>query len=257
MGPDVPTRPVNSGGGPCGPPNPVNSGGGPCGPPNPLARRSLPEEFLEATLVAVVLALFVRTFLFQAFVVPSPSMEKTLLAGDHVVVNKFVFSPAAATALDPILPRRAVRRGDVVVFKFPEDPRRDFVKRVVAVAGDTLEIRDKLVFVNNRQEKNPRADHSDKRLWGDDADLPEALRRRDQVALLRVPPHSIFAMGDNRDNSYDSRFWGPVPAANLKGRPLAVYWSYPQDAVGSRWPIRWIKEFFTATRWSRTFEPVR
>jgi len=230
---------------------------GPDVPPRPLTRRALFEEFLEATLVAVVLALFVRTFLFQAFVVPSPSMETTLLAGDHVVVNKFVFSPRAAAALDPILPRRAVRRGDVIVFKFPEDPRRDFVKRVVALAGDSLEIRDKLVFVNNRAENQPLAAHSDRRLWGDDPDLPESLRRRDQVASLRVPPESFFALGDNRDNSYDSRFWGPVPASNLKGRPLMVYWSFPQESVGSRGPFRWIKEFFAATRWSRTFQSVR
>ena len=230
---------------------------GPDVPPRPLRRRGLAEEFLEATLIAVVLALFVRTFLLQAFVVPSPSMEKTLLAGDHVVVNKFAFGPRAAGALDPILPRRAVRRGDVVVFKFPEDPRRDFVKRVAALPGDTLEIRDKIVFVNNRPEKQPRAIHSDVRLWADDPDLPESLRRRDQVPFLRVPPQSYICLGDNRDNSYDSRFWGPVPAAYLKGRPLLVYWSYPQEAVGSRWPVRWIKDFFMATRWGRTFLAVR
>jgi len=231
--------------------------GDPAVPRGPLARRTTPAEYLEATLVAVVLALFVRTFLFQAFVVPSPSMERTLLAGDHVMVNKFVFGPRAAAALDRFLPRRPVRRGDVIVFKFPEDPRRDFVKRAVALPGDSLEIRDKMLFVDSRRENEPRATHSDARLWGDDPDLPEALRRRDQVSALRVPPDSFFAMGDNRDNSYDSRFWGPVPAGNLKGRPLLIYWSHPPDVAGSRQPLRWIGDFFSQTRWSRTFLAVR
>jgi len=226
-------------------------------PRGPRARRAVLAEFLEATLVAVILALFVRTFLFQAFVVPSPSMESTLLAGDHVLVNKFVFGPRAAPALDRFLPRRPVRRGDVIVFKFPEDPRRDFVKRAVALAGDSLEIRDKMLFVNNRRENEPPASHSDARLWRDDPDLPESLRRRDQVAGLRVPPGSFFAMGDNRDNSYDSRFWGPVPGGNLKGRPLMVYWSHPPDIAGSRQPLRWLRGLFSQTRWSRTFLAVR
>jgi signal peptidase I len=225
--------------------------------PRPLTRRAVPAEFLEATLVAVVLALYVRTFLFQAFVVPSPSMERTLLAGDHVLVNKFVFGPRGAPALDRFLPRRAVRRGDVIVFKFPEDPRRDFVKRAVALPGDSLEIRDKMLFVNNRRENELLASHSDARLWRDDADLPESLRRRDQIAALRVPPDSFFALGDNRDNSYDSRFWGPIPAGNLKGRPLLIYWSHPPDVAGSRQPIRWLRDFFSQTRWSRTFLQVR
>jgi signal peptidase I len=230
---------------------------GPDVPPRPLTRRSTAADFLEATLIAVVLALFVRTFLFQAFVVPSPSMENTLLAGDHVVVNKFVFGPRSASALDRLLPRRAVRRGDVIVFKFPEDPRRDFVKRVAALPGDSLEIRDKMLFVNNRRDEQPRASHTDARLWPDDSDLPESLRRRDQVPALRLPPDCFFALGDNRDNSYDSRFWGPVPAGNVKGRPLLIYWSHPSDVAGSRQPLRWIREFFSETRWSRTFLPVR
>jgi signal peptidase I len=151
-----------------------------------------------------------------------------------------------------------VRRGDVIVFKFPEDPRRDFVKRAVALPSDTVEIRDKTVFVNGRYENEPRALHSDSRVWPDEPQLPEALRRRDQIAPLRVPAQSYFALGDNRDNSYDSRFWGPVPASNLKGRPLLVYWSHPAGDGGRRpGPIGWIADFFVSTRWSRTLLPVR
>ena len=139
-------------------------------------RRSQPRELLDAVLVAVVLALFVRTFLVQAFVVPTPSMEKTVLAGDHVVVNKFLFAPSAVGGLDRLLPRRPVRRGDLIVFKFPEDPRRDFVKRAVALAGDAVEIRSKQVFVNGSPEAGTAAFHSEARVWPDDPELPEGLR---------------------------------------------------------------------------------
>ena len=237
MGPDVSARPLS---------------------PPAAVRPSSPRELLDAILVAVVLALFVRTFLVQAFVVPTPSMEKTVLAGDHVVVNKFLFGPSAFGRLDWLLPRRPVRRGDLIVFKFPEDPRRDFVKRAVALAGDAVEIRSKQVFVNGPPEPGTAAFHSEARVWPDDPELPEGLRRRDQVALLVVPPGTYFALGDNRDNSYDSRFWGPVPAANLKGRPLFVYWSYPPgEAQRHSGALGGIAAFFTGTRWSRTLLPVR
>jgi signal peptidase I len=233
MGPDVPARPLKAGG-----------------------RRSLASEFLETSLAAVVFALFVRTFLLQAFVVPSSSMERTVLAGDHLLVNKFVFGPRALAALDRWLPRRAPRRGEVIVFKFPEDPRRDFVKRVVALPGDGVEIRDKVVFVNGHQEEDPRALHGDARVWPDHPDVPDALRRRDQAAPFQVPSAALFALGDNRDYSYDSRFWGPAPLASLKGRPLFVYWSYPPDG-GRRGPVERIADFFAVTRWSRTLLSVR
>jgi signal peptidase I len=245
MGPDVSAHPLT--------PPAADSPGVPA--PAPM---SLPRELFESVLVAVVLALFVRTFLIQAFVVPTPSMENTVLTGDHVVVNKFLFGPAAIPWLDRLLPRRPVRRGDLIVFKFPEDPRRDFVKRTVAIAGDVVEIRNKEVFVNGRREAGKAAFHSEARVWPDDPELPEGLRRRDQIPLLVVPPETCFALGDNRDNSYDSRFWGPVPAANLKGRPLFVYWSYPPGGAARRsGAFGWLADFFASTRWSRTFLPVR
>ena len=245
MGPDVSARPLS--------PAPAVLRGFPY-----AARRSQLRELLEAILVAVVLALFVRTFLVQAFAIPTPSMEKTVLAGDHVVVNKFVFAPRAVAALDRLLPRRPVRRGDLIVFKFPEDPRRDFVKRAVALPGDTIEIRDKTVLVNGRGESAAGAFHSEARVWPDDRDVPDGLKRRDQFPLSEVPPETYFAMGDNRDNSYDSRFWGPVPAANLKGRPLLVYWSCPPGGGPRRGAaFGRIADFFASTRWSRTLQPVR
>ncbi|HEX5856071.1 MAG TPA: signal peptidase I [Thermoanaerobaculia bacterium] len=246
MGPDVPARPLTT----------AETGGLRSSAAG--SRRTHPLEFAEAVLVAVVLALFVRTFLLQAFVVPSPSMEKTVLIGDHVIVNKFIFAPRALPAIDRLLPLRAVRRGDVIVFKFPEDPRRDFVKRAVALPADTVEIRNKTVFVNGRREIEPRALHSDPRVWPDEPPLPEGLRRRDQAPPFPVPAQSYFALGDNRDNSYDSRFWGPVPVSHLKGRPLFVYWSHPASEDRRRpGPVGWIVDFFESTRWSRTFLPVR
>lgn len=247
MGPDVPARALTA----------AEIGGLPR-PSAAESRRSNPLEFAEAVLVAVVLALFVRTFLLQAFVVPSPSMEETVLVGDHLIVNKFIFAPQALPALDRLLPCRPVRRGDVIVFKFPEDPRRDFVKRAVALPADTVEIRDKTVFVNGRPEIEPRALHSDPRVWPDEQRVPEGMRRRDQIPPFPVPAQSYFALGDNRDNSYDSRFWGTVPASHLKGRPLVVYWSHPAGG-GRRRPgaAGWLADFFASTRWSRTLLPVR
>ena len=208
--------------------------------------------------MAVILALFVRTFLVQAFVVPTSSMEKTVLAGDHVVVNKFIFGPRGIGALDRLLPRRPVRHQDLIVFKFPEDPSRDFVKRAVGLPGDIMAIRDKTVYVNERPEAGAGPFHSESRIWPDDGDLPEGLRRRDQLHPFGVPEQTYFALGDNRDSSYDSRFWGAVPEANLKGRPLFVYWSYPPGGEARRrGPLGWISDFFASTRWLRTFLPVR
>jgi signal peptidase I len=212
-------------------------------------------EYADVVLVAVVFALFVRTFLVQAFVVPSPSMENTVLVGDHLVVNKFVYAPHRWAG---ILPYREVRRGDVFVFKFPEDPRRDFIKRAVAASGDTLEIRDKAVFVNGEKQSEPRALHSESRVWPDDRDLPDSLRRRDQMPPTRILPETIFAMGDNRDASYDSRFWGPVPAANVKGRALFVYWSLAPPSSSAPPGLKGaLTGFLARTRWARTFSVVQ
>jgi signal peptidase I len=153
-----------------------------------------------------------------------------------------------------------VRRGDVLVFKFPEDPRRDFIKRTVALPGETVEIRDKVISVEGVRLDEPEVYHSDDRVWPDDPALPDSYRRRDQAHPFTVPPASYFALGDNRDNSYDSRFWGPVPAANLKGRALFVYWSFPLEPATQR-SVRELLtialNFFKKTRWERTLLPVR
>jgi signal peptidase I len=171
-------------------------------------------------------------------------MEKNVLAGDRLLVNKFLYAPRDGP-LARGLPSRPVRRGDVVVFRFPEDPTRDFLKRVVGLPGETVAIRDRTVFVDERPLPEPYVFHADDRIWPDDPAIPEEKRRRDQLPPTRVPPGAYFVLGDNRDDSSDSRQWGPVPATNLVGRALFVYWSLaPGDSV-------------VRTRWDRAFLPVR
>ncbi len=209
-------------------------------------RRPLRER-ADPIVAAVVFALFARTFLFQAFAVPSRSMEKNVLTGDRLLVNKFVYAPLEPP-LARLLPARPVRRGDIVVFRFPPDPARDFIKRVVGLPGETVEIRDRRVLVDGRPLNEPYVFHADDRVWPDDPNIPEEKRRRDQLPPTRVPEGAYFVMGDNRDDSSDSREWGPVPEGNLVGRALFVYWSLPPD-VGIAGIAR--------TRWDRTFLPVR
>ena len=241
MGPDVHGREVTT-----GPPA--------CGPRPGLRERADP------VLAAIVFALFARTFLFQAFEVPSPSMEKNVLTGDRLLVNKFLLAPRSSP-LDPVLPSRGVRRGDIVVFRFPEDPRRDFLKRVVGLPGETVAIRDKRVFVDGRLLDEPYAFHSDDRVWPDDPSVPDDRRRRDQLAPKGVPEGSYFVMGDNRDDSNDSRYWGAVPEGHIEGRALFVYWSLlprGSDAPsGARAVARLPFDLLRRTRWGRLFRPVR
>jgi signal peptidase I len=231
MGPDVHAGPLT---------------GGPAAAAVP-ARRCLAREYLEAILVSVILALFVRTFLLQAYVVPTASMEDNILVGDHLVVNKFIYAPGRGP-LTRFLPQRRVRQADVFVFKFPEDAGRDFVKRAIALPGDIVEIRDKVVYVNQTPLREPGVTHGDPNVF--------AAGRRDQFGPIRVPEGQIFALGDNRDRSNDSRFWGTVPVANVKGRALLVYWSAPPETGNRSLPGR-IADFFRKTRWNRTLRPVR
>jgi len=235
------------------------------GTPGGAAGRASPRpvrERLDAILAAVIFALFARTFLFQAFDVPTGSMEKSVLTGDLVLVNKFVYAARGGRLLGRLLPARELRRGDVVVFRFPEDPRRDFIKRVVALPGETVAIRDKRVWVDGRQvAEPPSAFHADDAIWPDDSQIAESRRRRDQLPPLRVPDGAYFVMGDNRDDSNDSRFWGPVPAAFIEGRALLVYWSVaPRSSAaaatgGGRMasPIDWLRR----ARFDRVLLPVR
>lgn len=186
-------------------------------------------EYAESILWAVVLALVIRTCVIQSFKIPSGSMEDTLVIGDCLLVNKFIYGirvPLTDLRLPGI---RDPQRGDVVVFRYPEDRSKDFIKRLIGMPGDEILVRDKRVYVNGALYKNPHEVHKDPRI------LPRELASRDNFGPVRVPANAYFMMGDNRDNSYDSRFWGFVPKADLVGMAFIKYWSWDQ----SRWLPRW------------------
>jgi signal peptidase I len=229
-------------------------------------KKSVTREYYEAILVAFILALFVRTFVFENFKIPSRSMEDGLLVGDHLVVNKFIFSEHWDSPLHALLPYRPLERGDVVVFKFPLEPRRDFIKRCVALAGDTVEIRDKQLFVNGLPRDEPYAVFKKDSLLPNTSAVPPSLRTRDNFGPYTVPPGTVFCLGDNRDNSHDSRFWGPVPVENVKGRAVLIYWSFESPPSDGQWRsfghrLRQLADvfvnFFTKTRWERQFMLIR
>jgi signal peptidase I len=224
-------------------------------------------EYLEALLIAVVFAVFARTFVVQAFKIPSGSMEQNLLIGDHILVNKFIYGAAPTELERRLLPVRPIRRGDVVVFKFPEDPARDFIKRCVGLPGDRVELREKRLFINgDRVEDDSYTYHLDQRTYRPSVFYSNDLRHRDNFGPYTVPDRQYFCLGDNRDNSNDSRFWGPVPAANVKGRAFIIYWSFDGEGESGEWQGVWGKAkqlgrvaggFFSKTRWSRSFHVVR
>ena len=238
-------------------------GGAPAHPaPRPSRGFALLREYLEAVLVAVVFALFVKAFLFEAYNIPSGSMEQNLLVGDHVVVDKLAWAPRNLP-WGPLLPRREIVRGDVVVFRGPEDPGRDFIKRAVAFGGETVEIRGKRLFVGGVERDEPYVVHRDPALLTGVV-VPASLRGRDEMAPRTLPAGTFLALGDNRDESRDSRTWGPVTRRLVKGRALFVYWSVrppPEPFAGRGAAVRRVLDgavhFFSRTRWERTLQVVR
>ena len=230
-----------------------------------MSKHHVFREYYEAILVAVIFTLFARTFAAQAFKIPTGSMEDNLLVGDHLFVNKFIYAPHWDTPLHRLLPYRDIQRGDVVVFKYPQDPERDFIKRAVALGGDSVEIRVKDLSVNGTREVNPHLIHRDPQVIPDSPALPASIRNRDNFGPFTVPSGFVFCMGDNRDNSYDSRFWGPVPRTYFKGRALFIYWSYEAQPNSHEWRGWWDRlqqlasvgvHFFSRTRWQRSFSLV-
>jgi signal peptidase I len=186
-------------------------------------------EYAEAIGMALLLALFIRTFIVQAFKIPSGSMIPTLQIGDHILVNKLAYGIRVPLWGHYLLDFGKVQRGDVIVFIFPEDRSKDFIKRVVGVAGDTVEIRGKKIYINGQQVQDPHAHFE-----GDDPQniLPAS---RDDYGPTKVPENHLFVMGDNRDRSYDSRFWGFVNLDDVRGKAFLIYWSW--DGA-DRW-VRW------------------
>ena len=208
----------------------------------PGKRKGKVREYAEAFGVALVIALIVRTLLLQAFKIPSSSMENTLLVGDHIFVNKFIYGYHVPYTKGRILSFSTPKRGDILVFVFPEDPSKDFIKRVIAVPGDTVEIRQKALLVNGNPVDEPYARYAD----GRNAD--GFLRARDNMAPVRVPEGKLFMMGDNRDRSYDSRFWGFVDMEAVIGKALFIYFSIDWNQ-GIRWMEVWRYPEFV--RWNR------
>ena len=189
-------------------------------------------ENIEALLIAVVLALFIRAFVVQAFKIPSGSMKDTLLIGDYILVNKFIYGVKIPFTDITVIPIKNPKRGDIIVFKYPEDPSKDFIKRVVGVAGDTIEIRNKQVFVNGELQTGPYEVHKDAAVYArNDPRGPE----RDNYGPITVPENKLFMMGDNRDRSNDSRFWGFVDVKAVRGKAFMIYWSWNKEDFGVRW----------------------
>jgi signal peptidase I len=188
-----------------------------------VSKKHIVREYAESIIVAILLALVIRTFVIQAFKIPSGSMEDTLQIGDHLLVTKFLYGTKIPFTDTKILKIRDPQRGDVVVFEYPEDPSKDFIKRVVGLPGDVVEGREKKVFVNGKPFENPHEVHKEQEI------IPKAQNPRDTFGPVTVPAGSYFVMGDNRDRSYDSRFWGFVKSSKIKGKALIKYWSWDSE----------------------------
>ncbi|MBU1343048.1 MAG: signal peptidase I [Proteobacteria bacterium] len=188
-------------------------------------------ENTEAVIIAIIIAMFIRTFILQAFKIPSGSMLETLQIGDQILVNKFIYGVKIPfTAGKVLFPVKEPQKGDIVVFKFPEDPSKDFIKRVIATGGDTVEIINKKLYVNDKPvEDEIYAKYEDSRI------ITGMRSPRDNKEKFMVPENKLFVMGDNRDNSHDSRFWGFVDLTAVRGKAFIIYWSWNKDKFGVRW----------------------
>jgi signal peptidase I len=230
-------------------------------------------DFITEWSINILILLFGTTTLVQAFIVPTPSMDTTVRVGDHLLVDKLSYAPPGSISRY-FLPYTEPKRGDIIVFRYPMDISQNYVKRVVGVPGDHIKVVDKVVFLNGKPLTEPYIQHISPGIepyrdnfpsspWG-----PVYDRARQMLAdhvvngELVVPPDSFFAMGDNRDNSLDSRYWGFVPRENIIGKPLVIFWSY--DAPTEDWVdynanhfIDLATNFFKKTRWDRTLKLVR
>ena len=216
-------------------------------------RKSTVREYFESIVITAIIALFATTFVIQAFKIPTGSMEKNLLIGDHLLVNKFVYGIHSGF-WGKILPYKELKRGDVIVFKYPKDPTVAYVKRLMGVPGDKLEMIGRTVYINDKPLTEPYTQYID----------PGSVY--EHYGPYYVPQGQYFAMGDNRDNSQDSRFWGFVPRDHILGKALVIYWSYetPRDEYLQTSVSDKAKQFtdvflnfFTKTRWRRTLKIIR
>jgi len=236
--------------------------------------RDVKRGFVAEWTVTIILLLFATTTLVQAFVIPSASMEDTLLIGDHVLVDKLVYAPAGAVSKH-VLPYRDVNRGDVIVFRYPLNIKEDYVKRAIGVPGDHIKLVNKVLYLNGHMVNEPYVKHvtaymdsyRDNFPSSPNVSLPvsalDMLENHVMNGEVVVPPGYLFAMGDNRDDSADSRYWGFVPRENIEGTPLVIYWSFEAPTadltngnIGIDHIFDVITHFFTKTRWGRTFRLI-
>ena len=191
-------------------------------------KKSKVREYAETLVIALIIALFVRGLVVQAFKIPSSSMEPTLLVGDHILVNKFIYGIRIPMIGKKVFPFSQPRRGDVIVFIFPNDRSKDYIKRVIGLPGEKVEIKERKIYINDHLIEDPWGHFSS---WGPGA--------RETFGPVMVPPNSLFVMGDNRDNSEDSRYWGFVPLHDVLGKAFVMYWSWNWRASSLVSKVRW------------------
>jgi signal peptidase I len=208
-------------------------------------RKSTIREYAEAIFIALLLALFIRTFVVQAFKIPSGSMEDTLLVGDHILVNKFIYGIKNPLNSSTWIPVKQPQRKDIIVFRYPVNPSQDYIKRVIGVPGDTVEVKDKNVYING----NPLGESY--AIFRDPKILPGGTQKRDNMGPVTVPENSLFVMGDNRDNSYDSRFWEFVKIKEVKGKAFILYWSWDKKNFLAAKNNETGTSYFNSVRWNR------
>lgn len=192
-------------------------------------QKSVIREYAEAIILAIILALFIRTFVVQAFKIPSGSMLPTLQIGDHILVMKSIYGVRAPFFNNIIIPVKTPQRGDIIVFIYPVDSSKDFIKRVVGLPGDTVELRNKKLYINGEEADDEHAVYSENELF------PGIDQPRDNFGPKTIPDNKLFVMGDNRDHSYDSRWWGFVDMSMVKGKAFIIYWSWNSQ----EWRVRW------------------
>ena len=229
-------------------------------------RKSTLREYFESIVIAVILALFIRTFVVQAFKIPTGSMENNLLIGDHLLVNKFIFGPTETALERALLPVGAIKRLEIIVFKYPEEPDRDYIKRVIGLPGETVEVREKKVYINGTALVEPYVHFLQPPAATSEFHEVTSFDVRERYGPVTVPADQYFMMGDNRDNSADSRYWGFLRRDYIKGKALVIYWSYQaeredyqDESAGAtvKGLVSVFAHFFTRTRWDRMFHQTR
>jgi signal peptidase I len=224
-------------------------------------RKSAAREWIESLVFSLIFVFFFTNFIAQATQVPTESMKPTILVGDHFFLDKFAFPANYPDFMLKVLPTRHIHREEIVAFKSPENPKIPFIKRVIGLPGETLEIRDKVVYINGKMLEEPYKYFIDSNIYERGSGIPHDYVVRDNYGPIRIPTDCYFMMGDNRDNSNDSRYWGVVQGKYIIGKPLFVYWSYEADPYDPRPKsvLEYAKEygsvavnFFSKTRWSRT-----